>query len=138
MFQAARLKDTPGVKLVEKDKGAKMMTTYTPEFLSLQKGIWVQEGGARNAGDGVVIGFVDSGINPFHPSFSYDPLHPFTSNLSHFEGVCETGPLFPPSSCNGKIVAARYFSAGAEAIVTLNASKDFLSPFDAEGHGRYT
>ncbi|KAL2339223.1 hypothetical protein Fmac_013669 [Flemingia macrophylla] len=135
--QAARLKGRPGVKLVEKDKGAKLMTTYTPEFLSLPKGVWAQEGGDRNAGDGVVIGFVDSGINPFHPSFSYDPLHPFTSILSCFEGACETGPFFPPGSCNGKIVAARYFSIGAQATVTLNASKDFLSPFDADGHGSH-
>lgn len=115
-----------------------MTTTYTPEFLSLRKGIWAQEGGERNAGEGVVIGFVDSGINALHPSFAYDPMHPFSSNLSHFEGAtCETGPLFPPSSCNGKIVAARFFSAGAEATVTLNASMDFLSPFDADGHGSY-
>nr|KYP58271.1 Subtilisin-like protease [Cajanus cajan] len=135
--QAARLRGRPGVKLVEKDKGAKMTTTYTPEFLSLPNGIWAQEGGDRNAGDGVVIGLVDSGINPFHPSFAYDPMHPFTSNLSRFEGACQTGPLFPPCSCNGKIVSARYFSAGAEATVTLNASKDFLSPFDADGHGSH-
>lgn len=136
-FQAARLRSSQGIKLVEKDRGAKMMTTYTPEFLNLPKGIWAQGGGDRNAGDGVVIGFVDSGINPLHPSFAYDPMHPFTSNLSHFKSACQTGPLFPLSSCNGKIVAARYFSAGAQATVTLNASKDFLSPFDADGHGRY-
>ncbi|XP_027368653.1 subtilisin-like protease SBT2.4 [Abrus precatorius] len=135
--QATRLRGTQGVKLVEKDRGAKLMTTYTPQFINLPEGIWAQEGGAQNAGDGVVIGFVDSGINPLHPSFAYDPMHPFTSNLSHFEGACEAGPLFPASSCNGKIVSARYFSAGAEAAATLNASVDFLSPFDAEGHGSH-
>ncbi|KAK7292434.1 hypothetical protein RIF29_08214 [Crotalaria pallida] len=136
--QAARLRGRPGVKLVEKDTGAKLMTTYTPEFLNLRKGIWTQEaGGERNAGEGVVIGFVDSGINPLHPSFAYDPNQPFTSNLSHFVGACETGPLFPASSCNGKIVSARYFSAGAEAAATLNASLDLLSPFDTDGHGSH-
>jgi len=136
-LQAERLRSGAGVKLVEKDRGVKMMTTYTPDFLSLPKGIWAQEGGEKNAGDGVVIGFVDSGINPFHPSFAYDPMLPFTSNLSRFEAACMTGPLFPPSSCNGKILAARYFSAGAQAATTLDASKDILSPFDADGHGRY-
>uniref|UniRef100_A0A0R0F6R4 Peptidase S8/S53 domain-containing protein n=1 Tax=Glycine max TaxID=3847 RepID=A0A0R0F6R4_SOYBN len=91
-----------------------MTTTYTPEFLSLRKGIWAQEGGDRNAGDEVVIGYVDSGINALHPSFAYDPMHPFSSNLSHFEGAtCETGPLFPPSSCNGKIVAANHVASVA-------------------------
>ncbi|CAJ1941408.1 unnamed protein product [Sphenostylis stenocarpa] len=135
--QAERLRGSPRVKFVEKDRGVKMMTTYTPEFLNLPKGIWAQEGGDTRAGDGVVIGFIDSGINPFHPSFAYDPMQPFTSNLSHFGGACETGPLFPPSSCNGKIVAARYFSAGAKAAANLDPSKDFLSPFDADGHGSH-
>ncbi|KAJ7967739.1 Subtilisin-like protease [Quillaja saponaria] len=135
--QARRLKDCPGVKLVEKDRGAKLMTTYTPEFLGLPKGIWTDEGGDRNAGEGVVIGFVDSGINPLHPSFAYDPLKPFTSNLSHFCGACEPGPRFLASSCNGKIVSARFFSAGAQTVATLNASVDFLSPFDAVGHGSH-
>ncbi|KAI4295957.1 hypothetical protein L6164_035950 [Bauhinia variegata] len=135
--QARRLKKSPGVKLVEKDRGAKLMTTYTPEFLGLPRGIWAQEGGDRNAGEGVVMGFVDSGINPYHPSFAYDPMHPFTSNLSHFSGACETGPNFPASSCNGKILSARFFSAGAQAVAALNASVDFLSPFDADGHGSH-
>lgn len=114
------------------------MTTYTPKFLGLPQGVWTQEGGERNAGDGIVIGFVDTGIVPTHPSFAFDPLNPFIANLSHFAGACETGPRFSAvSSCNGKIVSARFFSAGAQAAATLDPSVDFLSPFDAVGHGRY-
>ncbi|KAJ6292342.1 hypothetical protein OIU78_024504 [Salix suchowensis] len=135
--QANKLKAAPGVKLVEKDRGAKLMTTYTPKFLGLPQEVWAKEGGEKKAGEGIVIGFVDTGIAPKHPSFSYDPLNPFTSNISHFSGACETGPRFPSSSCNGKIVSARYFSAGAQAIATLNTSMDFLSPFDAAGHGSH-
>ncbi|KAG5234685.1 subtilisin protease [Salix suchowensis] len=135
--QANKLKAAPGVKLVEKDRGAKLMTTYTPKFLGLPQEVWAKEGGEKKAGEGIVIGFVDTGIAPKHPSFSYDPLNPFTSNISHFSGACETGPRFPSSSCNGKIVSARYFSDGAQAIATLNTSMDFLSPFDAAGHGSH-
>ncbi|XP_042945551.1 subtilisin-like protease SBT2.4 isoform X2 [Carya illinoinensis] len=134
--QARKLKNAPGVKLMERDRGAKLMTTYTPQFLGLPE-VWTQEGGDRNAGEGIVIGFVDTGINPFHPSFLNDPLSPFKSNISGFSGACETGPRFPASSCNGKIVSAKFFSAGAEAIATLNTSVDFLSPFDAVGHGSH-
>ncbi|TQD98725.1 hypothetical protein C1H46_015634 [Malus baccata] len=47
------------------------------------------------------------------------------------------GPRFPASSCNGKIVSAKFFSAGAEAAATLNSTVDFLSPFDAVGHGSH-
>lgn len=121
---------------MERDRGAKLMTTYTPQFLGLPEGIWSQEGGDANAGEGLVIGFVDTGINPLHPSFAYDPTNPHTSNTSHFKGTCEAGPGFPASSCNGKIVSARFFSAGAQAATNLNTSYDFLSPLDAVGHGR--
>ncbi|KAK9151588.1 hypothetical protein Syun_009897 [Stephania yunnanensis] len=134
--QAKKLVSTPGVKLVEKDKGVKLMTTYTPEFLGLPTGAWAQEGGDRNAGEGIVIGMVDTGIDPKHPSFAYDLSNPFPSP-SLFSGACDTGPRFPSRSCNGKIISARYFSAGAQAAAQLNASIDFLSPFDAVGHGSH-
>ncbi|GMH05280.1 hypothetical protein Nepgr_007120 [Nepenthes gracilis] len=136
--QVSKLKKRRGVTLVERDRGAKLMTTYTPQFLKLPEGVWAEEGGDRSAGEGIVIGFIDSGINPIHPSFAVDPTNPFTANLTRFSGECETGPRFPRSSCNGKIVSARFFAAGAQAAATLNTSVDFLSPFDAVGHGRYS
>lgn len=117
------------------------MTTYTPDFLELPKQVWpkISSDGDRRAGEDIVIGFVDTGINPTHPSFAIDLTNPFSSNLSrlNFSGDCETGPLFPPGSCNGKIISARFFSAGARSSGALNASLDILSPFDASGHGRY-
>ncbi|XP_051128798.1 subtilisin-like protease SBT2.4 [Andrographis paniculata] len=134
--QAKKFENARGVKLVEKDRGAKLMTTHSPDFLGLPA-VWAQRGGERNAGEGIVIGFVDSGINPVHPSFTNDILHQYTSNISHFSGACEGGPLFPPTSCNGKIVSARFFSAGAQAAARLNTSYDILSPYDAVGHGSH-
>lgn len=137
MFKVEKFRSAPGVKLVEKDTGAKLMTSYTPEFLGLPP-VWTQKGGNRNAGEGIVIGFVDSGINPVHPSFAYDPMNPFvTSNTSRFSGSCEGGPLFPQTSCNGKIISARFFAAGARAAATLDPSVDIQSPYDVVGHGRY-
>ncbi|XP_042028494.1 subtilisin-like protease SBT2.4 [Salvia splendens] len=134
--QAEKFKGAHGVRLVEKDKGAKLMTTYTPDFLGLET-VWSQQGGERNAGDGIVIGFVDSGINPIHPSFAYDPLNPWSSNGTRFSGSCEGGPLFPMSSCNGKIVSARFYASGARAAATLNPAVDLMSPYDAVGHGSH-
>ncbi|GJW67204.1 subtilisin-like protease SBT2.4 [Tanacetum coccineum] len=135
--QAKKLKNTPGVKLIEKDNGVKLMTTYTPKFLELPTGVWPTVGGRRHAGEGIVIGFVDSGINPSHPSFAYRPRRGYPKNLTEFNGVCDEGPMFPKSSCNGKIVTARYFSAGVKASGLLNASVDILSPYDAVGHGSH-
>lgn len=130
-----------GVTAVEEDKGVKLMTTYTPDFLELPSKVWskISSDGDRRAGEDIVIGFVDTGINPTHPSFALDLTNPFSMNRSRltFSGDCETGPLFPVGSCNGKIISARFFSAGARALVPLNSSLDILSPFDASGHGRY-
>ncbi|KAL5729851.1 hypothetical protein ACHQM5_002746 [Ranunculus cassubicifolius] len=137
--QAKKLKSAKGVLLVEKDRGAKLMTTYTPQYLGLPTGVWTRSGGGSNTGQGIVIGIVDTGIDPTHPSFAYDPMNPSTlSNNSRFlSNACDTGPQFPKGSCNGKIVSARYFSAGAQSVAYLNASVDFLSPFDAVGHGSH-
>ncbi|KAL1214783.1 Subtilisin-like protease SBT2.4 [Cardamine amara subsp. amara] len=136
-----KLKNTKGVKAVEEDKGVKLMTTYTPDFLELPKQVWpkISSNGDRRAGEDIVIGFVDTGINPAHPSFALDLTNPFSSNLSrlNFSGDCEIGPLFPVGSCNGKIISARFFSAGARASGALNGSLDILSPFDASGHGSH-
>ncbi|XP_059298650.1 subtilisin-like protease SBT2.4 [Lycium ferocissimum] len=143
--QIQNLKNAPRVKLLEEDKRVKLMTTYTPQFLGIPT-VWAQERGDKNAGEGIVIGFVDSGINPGHPSFAYDPTidNPYsftttnsTHNFQHFSGACEEGPMFPQTSCNGKIVSARFFSAGAQTIAKLNDSVDILSPFDAVGHGSH-
>ncbi|XP_023742898.2 subtilisin-like protease SBT2.4 [Lactuca sativa] len=136
--QAKKLKKAPGVKFIEKDRGVKMMTTYTPNFLGLPQGVWTTEGGDSNAGEGIVIGLVDTGINPFHPSFAYDPWNGYPRNRTQFPGVCDVGPHFPKSSCNGKIVSARFFAAGAQATGKLNASIDILSPYDSVGHGSHT
>lgn len=133
--QANKLKNAPGVKLIEKDCGAKMMTTHTPDLLGIPQGVWHAQLGKKNTGQGIVIGFVDSGINPLHPSFAYDPRD--GDNTRWFPGVCQEGPMFPKGSCNGKIISARFFSAGAEAGGNLNASVDILSPYDVVGHGRY-
>ncbi|KAI3823852.1 hypothetical protein L1987_05297 [Smallanthus sonchifolius] len=131
--QANKLKKAPGVKLIEKDRGTKMMTNHTPKLLGLPQRVWHGQRGVTNAGEGIVIGFVDTGINPFHPSFAY---HPSYGNNTRFPGVCQEGPMFPRNSCNGKIISARFFSAGAQAMGNLNASIDILSPYDAVGHGR--
>ncbi|XP_020519220.1 subtilisin-like protease SBT2.4 isoform X1 [Amborella trichopoda] len=134
--QVEKINKAKGVRLIEKDRCMKLMTTYTPQFLGLPTGPW-SKGGKSRAGEGVVIGIVDTGIYPFHRSFTNHPFDPYCSDLPRFTGTCDTGPFFPIGSCNGKIVSARFFSAGALAVMPLNASRDYLSPFDASGHGSH-
>ncbi|MDP0947110.1 hypothetical protein, partial [Klebsiella pneumoniae] len=66
----SKLREANGVKLVELDRGVRKMTTYTPEFLGLVKNNNDYKYNYSGGGDGILIGFVDSGIYPTHPSFS--------------------------------------------------------------------
>ena len=113
------------------------MTTHTPSYIGASA-VWPLLGGAENSGDGVVIGMIDTGIDPKNPSFA-------TSNTSSqakpppasFKGICRTGNRFPPDSCSGKIVGARWFARAAQATGEFNATIHYESPYDPDGHGRF-
>lgn len=118
------------------DFSVRTATTHTPQFLGLLQGAWSQEGGYESAGEGIVIGFIDTGIDPAHPSFAADddtkhqyPIPP------HFSGICEVTPDFPSGSCNRKLVGARHFAASAITRGIFNLTQDYASPFDGDGHG---
>jgi subtilisin family serine protease len=123
-----------GVMRVEMNWKVSKLTTYTPDFLGLPNGIWSQEGGITNAGEDVVIGMIDTGIDPTHPSFSSVGSKPY-GTVSHYTGICEVAPEFPQGSCNGKIIGAQHFAAAAIAEGAFNASVQFASPLDGDGHG---
>lgn len=120
------------------DFSVRTATTHTPQFLGLPQGAWAQEGGYSSAGEGVVIGFIDTGIDPSHPSFSDELTESPYPVPQHFSGVCEVTRDFPSGSCNRKLVGARHFAASAITRGIFNASQDYASPFDGDGHGTHT
>ncbi|XP_027083865.2 subtilisin-like protease SBT2.6 [Coffea arabica] len=136
------LRNAEGVRTIHEDVKMEKMTTHTPDFLGIPTGVWPTLGGARTSGDGVVIGFIDTGINPFHPSFmiqsSTDTSRGIYSKPTKYKGKCASGEQFPPTACNGKIVGAQYFARAAVAAGEFNATRDYASPFDADGHGSHT
>lgn len=115
------------------DYSVRLATTHTPQFLGLPQGAWVQGGGPEHAGEGVVIGLIDTGIDPSHSSFS-DHLSEYPVP-PHFSGVCEVTQDFPSGSCNRKLIGARHFAASAITRGIFNATRDYASPFDGDGHG---
>lgn len=135
--QAETLRRAPGVKSVERDWKMRRLTTHTPQFLGLPTGVWPMGGGFDRAGEDIVIGFVDSGIYPHHPSFA-------TYNTEHFgpiptyRGKCEIDPDTKKSFCNGKIVGAQHFAEAAIAAGQFNPAIDYASPLDGDGHGSHT
>ncbi|KAH6818158.1 hypothetical protein C2S51_001761 [Perilla frutescens var. frutescens] len=94
-------------------------TTHSPNFLGLNqnKGFWR----SSNYGKGVIIGLLDTGISPNHPSFSDEGMPPPPAK---WKGRCEFNGS---TSCNNKIIGARYFG-----------KVDGETPIDNSGHGTHT
>nr|XP_016452769.1 PREDICTED: subtilisin-like protease SBT2.2 [Nicotiana tabacum]XP_018623135.1 LOW QUALITY PROTEIN: subtilisin-like protease SBT2.2 [Nicotiana tomentosiformis] len=134
-FKLARRREVSNIVL---EFSVRTATTHTPEFLGLPRGAWAQEGGYGTAGEGVVIGFIDTGIDPTHPSFSDNSPEQTYPVPEHFSGICEVTQDFPSGSCNRKLVGARHFAASAITRGIFNATKDYASPFDGDGHGTHT
>ncbi|KAL3497545.1 hypothetical protein ACH5RR_040277 [Cinchona calisaya] len=107
----------PGFLSARPQKMLSLHTTHTPNFLGLHQnsGFWRES----NYGKGVIIGVLDTGIQPNHPSFNDEGMPPPPAK---WKGKCE----FNTSVCNNKLIGARYFSTG-------NAS-----PADESGHGTHT
>ncbi|XP_074309144.1 subtilisin-like protease SBT2.3 [Silene latifolia] len=136
--QASRLSGRKEVANVVLDYSVRTTTTHTPQFLGLPQGAWPLEGGFDSAGEGIVIGFIDTGIDPTHPSFSDNLDKNAYPVPQHFSGICEVTRDFPSGSCNRKLVGARHFAASAITRGIFNASQDYASPFDGDGHGTHT
>ncbi|KAF3448449.1 hypothetical protein FNV43_RR09162 [Rhamnella rubrinervis] len=97
-------------------------TTHSPNFLGLNQGIGFWKG--SNYGKGVIIGVLDTGISPDHPSFSDEGVPPPPAK---WKGKCE----FNGTVCNNKLIGARNFVGAGE-------SSKVGPPFDDEGHGTHT
>ncbi|XP_020534253.1 subtilisin-like protease SBT2.5 isoform X2 [Jatropha curcas] len=134
---SSTLKNATGVRVIQEDIKMEKLTTHTPDFLGIPADVWPILGGAQSSGEGVVIGLIDTGINPNHPSFTNN-WSLGSLNSSKFRGKCATGMNFPRTACGGKIVGAQYFARAAIAAADFNATRDFASPFDADGHGSHT
>ncbi|CAI5953762.1 unnamed protein product [Closterium sp. NIES-65] len=85
------------------------------------------------AGEGMVVGVVDSGIWPEHPSFT-DAAFP-SSCPAGWSGKCDATSEF---KCNNKLIGAWGFYKGfKEDTGGPDLSKDWLSPRDSYGHGTW-
>ena len=145
--QAAQLAQTPGVASVEPDVAAPLETVTTPAFLGLDGpgGLWEQLGGVDSAGEDVIIGMVDGGVWPEHPSFSDRTgvnAHGVAGKLSYrqipgWHGRCTPGEAFNASMCNQKLIGAQYFVEGRLTALAV-PDYEFLSPRDFGGHGTHT
>ncbi|GJP39671.1 hypothetical protein CLOM_g24019 [Closterium sp. NIES-68] len=134
-----RLKRHPMVADVTRSYGVRSATTYTPRFLQLPGSMWASSGGPSRAGEGVIIGVVDTGIWPEHPSFRIDNSSgPYPRPPRRWAGKCVRTRDFPASRCSRKLIGARFFSRAYEAQGgVVDVQHDYRSPRDADGHGTW-
>ena len=71
----ADLKTLPGVVAVYPDSLVPLNTDRSPEFIGAPT-LWHQVGGRSRAGEGVIVGVIDSGVWPEHPSLADDGTYP--------------------------------------------------------------
>ncbi|CAA0828232.1 Subtilase family protein [Striga hermonthica] len=130
--QSQQLEKLPEVVAVFPDRLLKLHTTRSPYFLGLYED--TNNTVARpllvesNSGSNVIIGFLDSGIWPEHPSFDDKGLDPLPAGT--WKGECVEADM-----CNNKIIGARFFLDGYEA---WKGGRVDRSPWDNFGHGTHT
>ncbi|XP_057811863.1 subtilisin-like protease [Salvia miltiorrhiza] len=114
--EAKDMEKKKGIVSARPQKLLSLHTTHSPNFLGLNQnmGFWKDS----NYGKGVIIGVLDTGVLPEHPSFSDEGMPPPPAK---WKGKCQ----FNHTTCNNKIIGARYFNA------------DDQSPLDDNGHGTH-
>nr|WP_308470614.1 S8 family serine peptidase [Arthrobacter sp. N199823] len=164
--QALALAKDPSVLTVAPD------TENAPDYsstdflgLSGKNGSWNKNfGGQNKAGEGIVVGIIDTGYTPSSPFFAGDEVLPLTgdpvvgvpyrtddgniamlkANGDTFSGECqkgvESGADFDGSACNSKVLSAHYFADDFLNYVAPQdrAPEEVLSPVDVASHGTHT
>nr|KYP76253.1 Subtilisin-like protease [Cajanus cajan] len=131
--EALELAKNPNVVSVFQNKGHKLQTTRSWEFLGLgsdgvvsKDSIWEK----ARYGEGVIIGNIDTGVWPESKSFSDEGMGPVPSR---WKGICQLDNF----TCNrkkvcGKLIGARFFSNGYESKfgkldTSLYTARDILN-----------
>lgn len=117
--EVQEMQEKNGFVFARPQKVLTLHTTRSPSFLGLQQNLGSQP--VSNSGRGIIIGMLDTGINPNHPSFSDQGMPPPPTK---WKGKCEFNS---PIRCNNKLIGARNF-------VTRKPGP----PTDEAGHGTHT
>ena len=164
--QADKLANLPEVLHVWQDEIRPLATNYSADFL----GLFEPGQGLRVApgldGDGIVIGFIDSGVRPEHPALQdtrpADRPRACESSWGentllgrwlctyyrrqedvlvfdepeNWNGSCATGEQFQDTACDNKLIGARWFADGARSSGPIDDGEIF-SARDVDGHGTH-
>ncbi|PZF80540.1 S8 family serine peptidase [Jiangella anatolica] len=141
--EALAVAELPGVTAVTVNRNHELHTDVGPEWIGAPS-LWDGSGSPDPAdtgtkGEGIVVGVLDTGINPANPSFAdvvpaaeggdgYDHTNPLGAGT--YVGVCNpanTTIFIPDWGCNDKLIGAWDFTPD-----------DGANPYDSDGHGSHT
>ncbi|OEL27803.1 Subtilisin-like protease SBT1.2 [Dichanthelium oligosanthes] len=118
--EAGYIKTKDEVLMVYQDNLIPLLTTHTPDFLSLRP-----NGGAWNSlgmGEGIIIGLLDTGIDFAHTSFDDAGM---ATPPAKWRGSCKFGSV----QCNKKLIGGKSLIGG---------ENNPEAPQDDVGHGTHT
>ncbi|CAN1270137.1 Subtilisin-like protease SBT1.2 [Linum perenne] len=132
------LRKLPDVVSIRPDERLQLHTTYSYKFMGLtpaKNDAWYQSGFGR----GTIVGVLDTGVWPESPSFSDKGMPPVPGK---WKGICQRGQDFDSSSCNRKLIGARFFTKGHTVAAASSSMspivEEYASPRDSHGHGTHT
>ncbi|GFP86971.1 co(2)-response secreted protease [Phtheirospermum japonicum] len=126
----------PGVVSVFRDRVFQLQTTRSWDFLMRQNSAFKKDFTSPTTSSfavncssraDTIIGFIDTGIWPEHPSFNDKYMDPIPSR---WKGQCEIGENFTSFKCNRKLIGARYYDDPDELGYITSARDD-------DGHGTH-
>jgi len=131
--EAAQVAKMAGVVSVKKDEERALTTDNGPVWIGAPE-IWDGSGTGglgSTQGEGMIVGIIDTGINPSNPSFAsvgpvdgYVHVNPYGSGNYTPGSYCDT---VDSTFCNDKLI-------GAWGYLTVNGG----DPTDTNGHGSHT
>jgi uncharacterized repeat protein (TIGR01451 family) len=136
--EAAKLLKIPGVAAVYRDEKQYLSTDYSPDYLDIPA-IWngtAAAGLPATKGEGMIIGVIDTGVWPEHPSFQDDGSYP--APPAKWAGNCvQPQDASAGYHCSNKLIGIQYFLA---SYLATHGTYDglFLSGRDDNGHGTHT
>jgi subtilisin family serine protease len=140
--QVADLLKLPGVVAVQRDRLEQPLTDSSPEFIGATT-IYNQLGEtADDAGKGAIVGVLDTGGWPEHPSYvDHGNLPAPPAKADGTPRTCDFGdnPLTPandPFVCQHKLISGQPFLDTYNAVIGGEVYPD--SARDSNGHGTHT
>lgn len=154
--QVEQLKARGDVVRVWENEYLQLTTDTSPDFIGLTEG--GEPWSKGYVGEDVIVGIIDTGIWPEHPSVAdvptpkkgnKGPSIPYGAPPADWSGdTCDFGnTAFNPNDadfeCNDKLLGARFYHAGFPPEILCGAGLDcgwteFLSARDNDGHGSHT